>query len=315
MVGHDLKMVASLGKCPVARYLLLHQRVMARATSLAVRPEADSSPKQRSERACSPCTSSESSVVRVRVSAEVHGVNIPRCRGEGVEDYRLSSELTKAPGTMRRRHRGSRPTNGPLDTACQLSPGRGISLSEQQLPDGSEPRVLDVVTIGLIEAQPDGYQSENWLLDEQISWEKVDRADWDILLALDELLSAKETPGPLWVNGYRSSHGLNDEVPEEQLSKFTFSLKLIRVSNLALQAHYEWGKRALRAHFEYSGASYALKVTDPVYEESYRAKPTGTYELGEAFLTVSLAEPFKGYAYKVVAAIIQREQADRDSKE
>jgi hypothetical protein len=51
---------------------------------------------------------------------------------------------------------------------------------------------------------------------------------------------------------------------------------------------------------------YVLKVTDPLYQAKFRAKRRGEYRLGESFLTVSLAEPYKGHSYKVVAAIIER---------
>ncbi|MFF9673890.1 hypothetical protein ACF1GS_19710 [Streptomyces eurythermus] len=40
----------------------------------------------------------------------------------------------------------------------------------------------------------------------------------------------------------------------------------------------------------------------------------GTYRLGESFLTVSLGEEFKGYLYKMVAAIIERRQANVGSR-
>ena len=31
----------------------------------------------------------------------------------------------------------------------------------------------------------------------------------------------------------------------------------------------------------------------------------GEYELGESYLTVSLGEPFDGYCYKLIAAVIE----------
>jgi hypothetical protein len=47
-------------------------------------------------------------------------------------------------------------------------------------------------------------------------------------------------------------------------------------------------------------------VTDPGYERTYLARPDGSYEIGESFLTISLGEPYNDYYYKLVAAIIPR---------
>jgi hypothetical protein len=57
-------------------------------------------------------------------------------------------------------------------------------------------------------------------------------------------------------------------------------------------------------------------VTDPEYERAYLAEPNGNYELGEAFLTVSLGEPHSdGYAYKLVAAIVERLKIEAGGKQ
>ena len=37
----------------------------------------------------------------------------------------------------------------------------------------------------------------------------------------------------------------------------------------------------------------------------YLRQPNGTYQIGESFLTISLGEPYRGYAYKLIAAIIE----------
>ena len=50
---------------------------------------------------------------------------------------------------------------------------------------------------------------------------------------------------------------------------------------------------------------YRLRVTDPVYERQYLQQPDGYYPVGECFLTISLGEPFQGYSYKLIAAIIK----------
>ncbi len=48
-----------------------------------------------------------------------------------------------------------------------------ISEYERQYPDGSDPRVLDVIDITFIEHQPREYPSENWVIDSKRYWLRV----------------------------------------------------------------------------------------------------------------------------------------------
>ncbi len=44
-----------------------------------------------------------------------------------------------------------------------------------------------------------------------------------------------------------------------------------------------------------------MRGSDPFYERAYLANPDGEYEIGEAFLTISLGEPYEGACYKLIA--------------
>ena len=50
-----------------------------------------------------------------------------------------------------------------------------VSEHERQYQDGSEPRVLDVIEVPVLEARPSGFQRENWLLDPNRYWQLVRR--------------------------------------------------------------------------------------------------------------------------------------------
>ncbi|WP_418886907.1 dual OB domain-containing protein [Gloeobacter morelensis] len=76
------------------------------------------------------------------------------------------------------------------------------------------------------------------------------------------------------------------------------------------------GNRQVRAHFELGDEPYALSVTDPSWERRFSrlvpdpVKLYSTEEVGyvpraghRLLLTVSLGQPFKGYCYKLVAAV------------
>jgi hypothetical protein len=114
----------------------------------------------------------------------------------------------------------------------------------------------------------------------------------------------------LWANGFKTYHGVNDRVPEEEADKLTTSLYLLSLGSISFRvfapgAAFGNPKRRVHAEFDYGGASYALWVTDPVIEREYLAKHDGSYAGGSCYVTVSLGERDKGYCYKLVAAVIR----------
>ena len=181
---------------------------------------------------------------------------------------------------------------------------------ERQYEDGSDPRVLDVIDIPLLEWKPGTYQQENWLLDPEYYWVRAGSLTWT---ELDAFVSPV---GPLWVNGHSTSNGSNDRVPTALADDLKSSLVLLRAPSVELAVFapgeaFGNRKRRVQAHFHHGGDDYRLWVTDPVYEREYLARPDGQYQLGECFLTVSLGEPYKGSCYKLVAAIIEPTTASR----
>jgi hypothetical protein len=96
---------------------------------------------------------------------------------------------------------------GPWVRPVSDRPNEEVSEYERQYQDGSDPQVLDVIDVPLIEARPKGYQQENWLLDPQVYWVKTGRLSWEDISGLHN------RRGPLWINGYSSYKGLNDRIP------------------------------------------------------------------------------------------------------
>lgn len=184
-------------------------------------------------------------------------------------------------------------------------PSEEVSEYERQYPDGSDPRVLDLIDIPLLEPRPKLYQSENWLLDPQQGWRRVGQATWD------QVVGMAEAPQTLWVNGGSTYHGLNDQIALETANALTSSLCLVHVPAVRLRvfrpnANFGDPRLRVQGQFEHRGQAYWLRVTDPVYERTYQARGEGEYPLGECCLTISLGEPFQGNCYKLIAAIIPR---------
>ena len=179
-----------------------------------------------------------------------------------------------------------------------------VSEWERQYEDGSDPCILDVIDVPVLNAQPKDYQQENWLLDPEYYWQKIRS------VTTNELTQFIDLSAPLWTNGDSTKKGRNDRVPLSEAYSLDNSLRLIRVNGLELyvsQPGKDFGnnRRSVQGRFQHDGTDYWLRVTDPVYERQYLRKPEGNYQIGESFLTISLGEPWKGYAYKLIAAIIE----------
>ena len=178
-----------------------------------------------------------------------------------------------------------------------------ISLIEMRFKDGQCPQVLDIISVPMAKPKPHMHQSENHLIDNGCHWVKVGAVGWaDLESALDTVA------GPLWFNGSSSYNGLNDEVPEATAKKLSSSLYLVWPNKLQISVGIEGvqgrRKRKVRASFSLGKFPYKFTVTDPVVEKAYLAYEDGIYPVDDAILCVSLGEVYKGYAYKLVAALI-----------
>ena len=174
---------------------------------------------------------------------------------------------------------------------------------ECQYPDGTEPKVLDVLDIPLLGHVPKDYQRENWELDPAQPWKKVRGVTFEqAARLLDPLV-------PLWESGHSTRTGLNDRVPLQTAVSLTDSLRLVKVNNLTLSVFapgegFGVPKRRVQGRFRHNDVDYWIWVTDVTCEKEYLGKPDGEYSLGQAYLTVSLGELYEEYAYKLIAAVI-----------
>ena len=177
-------------------------------------------------------------------------------------------------------------------------PAQEVSLSERRYQTGEDPELLDIISVPLLRACPEGHQSENWLLDPSEWWVKDDEASWDDLnaLALDA--------GPLWINGSASGRGQNNRIEVARIGEVTDSLRLIYVPWLTIRVSSSFGTKHVDGEFAFDGTSYVLGVTDPTVETAYRTRPNGDYEFGECYLTISVGEEFHGHYYKLIAGVM-----------
>lgn len=184
-------------------------------------------------------------------------------------------------------------------------PSEEISEEERRYEDGKDPKVLDIVEVHMIEPKPRAHQTENHVIDDQYYWKKVGRADWDSVLGALDVID-----GPLWVNAGSTWYGSNDKIPEEIANSLKSSLCLVRPQKIEILVAREGGdfgppRRRVRATFDMNGIQYNLVVTDPVVERQYFERKDGRYSIEDTVFCISLSDAFHGYAYKLVAAVIE----------
>jgi hypothetical protein len=181
----------------------------------------------------------------------------------------------------------------------------GLSERERQYATGDEPALLDIIEVPLVAQQTHQYQKENWVVDTSVPWKQSGTVDWD---ACTKYASKADT---LWSNTTSTQNGLHDRVPLEQLTSPVQTLHLIRVTQMTISVvprHEESRTKGNRVYgtISYRGTTYTLRITDPAVFNRYQHAPVGEYPSGEALLTVSLGEPYHGYAYKLIAAVMER---------
>jgi hypothetical protein len=173
--------------------------------------------------------------------------------------------------------------------------------SERQYRDGSEPRLLDIVKLGVKDVGATRIHPENAIVDPGEKW--LRRGTYgDSAQQLDLLKSPQRD---LWLIGDSTSNGLNDRFQVQQAKPGHGSLRFIKVHDLRVHVGHEFDKWKTRASFTAFGRAYRLTVTDLTYDPAQVGQRKQNWKIGPAYLTVSLGQAWNGYYYKLVAAILR----------
>jgi len=182
---------------------------------------------------------------------------------------------------------------------------------QRRYHNGAFVEVLDIAEFPLIGTANERCQPENYKIPNSFFWRNVtsgyERYDLSYL---------EEGPIDLWLQAHepsdRVSHSFAIQTPPEH------SLHIIRPKHfrLCLESKMRDGKSKTcwRAVFEYRGTEYDLSFTDPKIRARFEPQvPKSYHEPSEIrlpcgdhlLICVSLARPWQGYHYKVVATIFE----------
>lgn len=181
-----------------------------------------------------------------------------------------------------------------------VTPGGHSAITNEQrkYPDGYSAVVLDYVAAEFTGQETGGFQAENHLILQPSKWKLAGKEKQ----TKQFLAKLADSPASLWTNTCSdSSNGVNDRVSVSKLTQQIDSLYLVPVTKLIVHVEYIDEKRKVRGEFFYNGTQYKLKVTDPKFEQNF--DKAGKHDVSIDYLTISLGEPFEGYAYKLIAAV------------
>lgn len=190
---------------------------------------------------------------------------------------------------------------GPWIRPVSNNSGQEVTLAQMEYQSLKTPSLLDIITIETHKPAPKFHQQENHIFNNEYYWTKRGIFPSENLeLLVDDI-------DTLWTNGYDSYNGVNDRIPTNQAHNLRTSLLFISAENLVIKIAKEYNdKRKTRASFTHNGSHYTMVITDPVSLKETSNFAEGDYpQDGEYYLTISLAEDYKGFCYKVIAAIIQ----------
>ena len=169
----------------------------------------------------------------------------------------------------------------------------------------AEVAVGDIVEVSLVRPSGDPTQPENWVL--------FGRGDWADVGAnhrrpsLDEL---EEQPPGLWLDPVTTTDRAREtwvagNPPSQSLYVVRAEQFVARLSSDPL------AKPSYRCRFDYRGLRYSMGLTDPRARRTLEpqvpragASPVDV-PIGTVRVCLSLARPFRGFHYKVVATILE----------
>lgn len=202
------------------------------------------------------------------------------------------------------------------DWVRPVSTPQGGEVAISQMADslGREPALLEIIEVPLASPVPLTDQPENWLIDSQQKWRRVDRMDWSQAGAL------VDRPRHVWDEGRgwrRVAAGFVQKMVKPASLYLIKPQEIVSVEVWSEPNKFEPPpavKRHRLAKLRYGGVVHEFDIDDPVLAERYFPRfpriHAGRQRItlrspAETFVCVSLTLPYRGHHYKIAAAFIE----------
>ncbi|MDV3427079.1 MAG: hypothetical protein LIR50_07830 [Bacillota bacterium] len=196
-----------------------------------------------------------------------------------------------------------------------LKNGAGLSFDNITCNDGSMPKLLDVINIGLIDREEDYLQPENYLIDRSFRWKKVGR------LNVNDLKKYISSEKYIFYDECK-------RIQKDYKADRRYSLMLIKPDNVILNiCRNDFRPNHpinINAGFVHRDINYKLRITDDKYEKEIVKVLEGALSKcgdnlsdniqqedlkipvnSDIYFTLSLGMEFNGFNYKLVAGVIK----------
>jgi len=139
------------------------------------------------------------------------------------ENDSLLSELVQpAERQMHSRRKVLPKGTGDCIRPVSARPTAEVSFSEYRYENNASPKLLDIVDVPLLDAEPRHHQVENHVIDSGQRWVKRDELPFE---ALEELC---DHPASLWINSDSTNAGCYDCISQAEAATVHDSLLLIK---------------------------------------------------------------------------------------
>lgn len=191
-----------------------------------------------------------------------------------------------------------------------------VALGVMRYEDGGYPDVLDIVDVPLIKPANDTNHPEDWVLDTGYRWRRVGK------FPPAEVNLLRDSRAMLW-----SHRGQPRKVPEGYVASMAAAASLYLITppvgwGFVLFHDTAWRdglpieqkRTRSRLVFALDGQRHVFDINDPCWGERYghhvAVPETGSVVVpvtnpDSIFMTISLTPAFKGWHYKILAAVIE----------
>ena len=167
-----------------------------------------------------------------------------------------------------------------------------LTVSQCTMDIGRQVAPLDVVRVYLKAPAPRPHQPEDWLISER-QWRLRRRLDLREAKKILKKAHELHKDGIFGTTTDRVSLSQVDSLPGRRIAS---SLTVVRVTAPEFRWGNRWNQR--RAVFGHAGTTYDLAMT-------FEDRPPVGQSTSKWYFTISLAEPFYGSCYKLVAGAIE----------